>query len=130
MTQRGPYSSRRVHHIPVIMRRVWVFIALSTVAPMAAFALAWALFPRFGIGYQYIGFVAFVLIPAQLLGMLIWVPHQRRLTRLARENGGLVCIHCGYDLAGRMSSQLCPECGRGITDEQARAAWGSLIQSR
>ncbi|HVZ95162.1 MAG TPA: hypothetical protein VG797_11700 [Phycisphaerales bacterium] len=38
------------------------------------------------------------------------------------ENEGPVCYHCGYDTRG-LTAQLCPECGRSITDSRPRWRW-------
>ncbi len=120
----GQYSARRVRGIPILFRKSMIFLALSLITPALAFGLAWVLFPTFGISHAYIGFAALVLIPAQALGVVMWIPTQNRLVKLAQSNGGLVCIHCGYDLSSRLTSEVCPECGKTISDEEARAAWG------
>lgn len=123
----GQYSASRVRKIPVLRRKMWLYLGVTLVLPFAGFALAWFLFPRLGIDPAFTGFAGILLIPAQALGILMWFPAQNRLVKLARSNGGLVCIYCGYDLSSRLTSDVCPECGKAISDEEAQSAWKVFV---
>lgn len=102
---------------------MWFYLGVVLTLPFAGFALAAYIFPKIGVDPLYISFAGLLLIPAQALGVLVWFPLQNRLVKLAESNGGLVCIYCGYDLAGRAKPDVCPECGKVITDADARSAW-------
>jgi hypothetical protein len=79
--------------------------------------------PRLGILYIGLpsgGFMqgSCIILPAWLMaigtGLLPawWLASYRRRLRLKRQQGGELCVSCGYDL--RATTERCPECGTPI----------------
>jgi len=61
----------------------------------------------------------------------IWPRYVRRqVIRELQEHDHLLCLSCGYPLAGLSDRHVCPECGRAFDPDGVRANWRFWVEHR
>ncbi len=110
--------------MPLPLRRLrrdsWRAIAAGLALALASLGIAWAYFGLRAIApFGFAAMIPFFVVGTG--GSHLVERRRRALVRRLRELGWRACTACAYPLDA--NSTRCPECGLGITANQAAGAW-------
>lgn len=110
--------------------KTWSRILIAAVFVSSALALWIVFLYRLSVSSEWILVLQLLILLADQLPILIKrLAIRRLLRRKLRTYGIVLCVECGYDLKGSLSSDCCPECGTRFAEQTARCETGPTSSS-